>query len=189
MIYMLYPTLLLRLIIFLNWSIQLDFWQPVATLLSSLIARMWVWLKTLWRFWLKDLSIDEMVGAWCFGYCQAHRGLPVGFLLLRYSDLWGKDQELIQSSTSPDPGYHMGKWQKHNRTSQTRAKRSALSQHVTTRQQWTHAKAWQTQDINNTNDPQKNYPLGTVSKNILLEGLDLFHGANLILSSDVDQDT
>ena len=23
----------------------------------------------------------------------------------------GKDQESIQSSTTPDPGYHMGKWQ------------------------------------------------------------------------------
>ena len=36
---------------------------------------------------LKDLSIDEMVGTWCFGCCQAHQGLPVGFLLLRYSVL------------------------------------------------------------------------------------------------------
>ena len=25
-----------------------------------------------------------------------------------------KDQESIQSSTTPDPEYHMGKWQKHN---------------------------------------------------------------------------
>ena len=33
---------------------------------------------------LKDLSIDEMVGARCFGCCQAHRGLPVGFLLLPF---------------------------------------------------------------------------------------------------------
>ena len=24
-------------------------------------------------------------GAWCFGCCQAHRGLPIGFILLRYS--------------------------------------------------------------------------------------------------------
>ena len=39
----------------------------------------------------------------------------------------------------------------------------------------------------NTNDPQK-YLLGTVSKNILLEGLNQFHGANLTLNSDVDQD-
>ena len=52
---------------------------------------------------------------------------------------------------------------------------------------WTDAKAWQSQDINNTNDPQKKYHLGTVSKNILLEGLNQFHSANL--SSDVDQDT
>ena len=29
-----------------------------------------------------------MVGVWCFGCCQAHRGLPVGFLLLQYSVLW-----------------------------------------------------------------------------------------------------
>ena len=41
----------------------------------------------------------------------------------------------------------------------------------------------------NTNDPQKQYRLGTFSKNILLEGLNRFHGANLNLSSDVDPDT
>ena len=39
------------------------------------------------------------------------------------------------------------------------------------------------------NDPQKKYRLGTISKNILLEGLSWFHGTNLTLSSDVDQDT
>ena len=50
-------------------------------------------------------------------------------------------------------------------------------------------KAWQTQDINNTNDPQKKHRLGTVSKYILLEGLNRFHGANLTLSLDVDLDT
>ena len=55
-------------------------------------------------------------------------------------------------------------------TSQTRAKRSALSEQVTTMQQWTDAKAWQSQHINNTNDPQKKYRLERVSKNILLEG-------------------
>ena len=41
----------------------------------------------------------------------------------------------------------------------------------------------------NINDPQKKYRLGTVSKNILREGLNGFHGANLTLNSDVDQDT
>ena len=40
----------------------------------------------------------------------------------------------------------------------------------------------------NTNDPQKKYHLGMVSENILLECLNLFHGANLTLSSDVGQD-
>ena len=49
-------------------------------------------------------------------------------------------QESTQSSTTPDPGYHMGKWQNHNLISQTRAKSSAISQQVTT-----DAKAWQTQ--------------------------------------------
>ena len=38
------------------------------------------------------------------------------------------------------------------------------------------------------NDPQKKYRLGTVNKNIFLEGLNQFHGANLTLNSDVDQD-
>ena len=32
------------------------------------------------------------------------------------------------------------------------------------------------------NDPQKKCRLGTVSKSILLEGLNRFHGANLTLS-------
>ena len=34
---------------------------------------------------LKDLSIDEMVGPDALAVCLAHRGLSVGFLLLRYS--------------------------------------------------------------------------------------------------------
>ena len=43
------------------------------------------------------------------------------------------------------------------------------------------------QDRNNINYPQKMHRLGTVSKNILLEGLK--RCTNLTLSSDVDQDT
>ena len=39
------------------------------------------------------------------------------------------------------------------------------------------------------NDPQKKHRPGTVSKSILLEGLNRFHSAKLTLSSDVDQDT
>ena len=53
----------------------------------------------------------------------------------------------------------------------------------------TRTKAWQTHDRNNMYDPQKKYRVGTVSNNILLEGLNPFHGTNLTLSSDVDQDT
>ena len=66
------------------WSTQL----LLTTLLSSLIARRWVGLQALWRFRLKALSIDEMVGAWCFCCCQAYQGLSVGFLLLQYSILF-----------------------------------------------------------------------------------------------------
>ena len=39
----------------------------------------------------------------------------------------------------------------------------------------------------NTNDPHKKYTLETVSKNILLKGLNQFYGANLALNFDVDQ--
>ena len=44
------------------WSNQ----SRLATLLSFLIAGRWAGLQTLRWFRLKDLSIDEMVGAWCF---------------------------------------------------------------------------------------------------------------------------
>ena len=39
------------------------------------------------------------------------------------------------------------------------------------------------------NDPHKKYRLGTVSKNILMEDLNQFHGGYLALNSNVDQDT
>ena len=72
-----------RLAIILMYCNRLHAWwstqSRLATLLSSLIARRWVGLR------LKGLSSDEMVGAVCFGCCQAHRRLPVGFLLLPYS--------------------------------------------------------------------------------------------------------
>ena len=41
----------------------------------------------------------------------------------------------------------------------------------------TRMKAQQKQDRNNINDPQKKHRLGTISQNILLEGLNRFHGA------------
>ena len=52
------------------WSTQ----SRLATLLSSLIARRWVGFQTLWWFRLKDLSMDEMVGGWCFGCLSGPRG-------------------------------------------------------------------------------------------------------------------
>ena len=68
-----------RLALALMYCIRLHAWwstqSRLATLLSSLIARQWVELQTLWRFRLKDLSIYEMVGAKCFGCLSG----PPGF--------------------------------------------------------------------------------------------------------------
>ena len=33
------------------------------------------------------------------------------YMIKTHKKKGGKDQESIQSSTTPDPGYHMGKWQ------------------------------------------------------------------------------
>ena len=55
---------------------------------------------------------------------------------------------------------------------------STLSQQTTTRHQQTDAHESITkQDKNSINDPQKKRRLGTVSKNILLEGLNQLNGA------------
>ena len=43
----------------------------------------------------------------------------VSIKMLYKSKKDGKDQESIQSSTTPDPGYHMGKWQQLNITNKT----------------------------------------------------------------------
>ena len=49
-----------------------------------------------------------------------------------------------------------------------------------------HAQRHNKHKTENINDPQMKYPLGTVSKNILLEGLNQFHHSKLSLNSDVD---
>ena len=73
----------------------------------------------------------------------------------------GKDQESIQSSTTPDPGYQ---WESDNVTIKIRnerAKRSALSKQETTMHQQTDAHESITkEDRNIINDPQKNHRLG-----------------------------
>ena len=95
------------------------------------------------------------------------------------------------------------------------AKRSGLSQQVTTKLQGADKIVLQTQNTNNIKDPQKKHHLGTVSKKISvgtvpkhnqqkgstkeatpwngqqkksLEGLIMFGGTNLTLIFDVNQD-
>ena len=80
-------------------------------------------------------------------------------------------------------------WESNTNTINITNKSQEVSHFLGDHQQWTDTKAWETQDTKNTNDPQKKYRLGTVSKNILLESLTQFHSANLTLSSDVDQGT
>ena len=55
---------------------------------------LWYRYLCLFKFCKHLAEVDStghetlMVGAWCFGCCQSHRGLPVGILLLRYSVLF-----------------------------------------------------------------------------------------------------
>ena len=83
-----------------------------------------------------------------------------------------------------------GKVTNSQKTPQTRAKRSALSQQVTTKHIQTdahrHSKHKSEQKHKRST---KEVPPWNGQKNILLEGLNRFNGANLTLNSDVDQDT
>ena len=84
----------------------------------------------------------------------------------------GKDQESIQSSTTPDPGYHTSESDKNTIRHHKREPMGVIpfpaGDHRleallrATRQQRTDAKARQTQDINNTHDPQKKYRIGSL---------------------------
>ena len=60
----------------------------LVTLLSSLIARPVGRATGTVAVAAVDLFVGGMVGAWYFCCCQAHLGLPVGFLLLRCSGLF-----------------------------------------------------------------------------------------------------
>ena len=88
-----------------------------------------------------------------------------------------KDQESIHSSTTPDPGYQ---WESDNFTVKhhKREPRGQLfhSRWPKVSRNRQHENITK-QDRNNINDPQKKRCLRTVSKNILLEGLNRFHGA------------
>ena len=83
----------------------------------------------------------------------------------------GKDQESIQSSTTPDPGYQ---WESDNVTKDFTNESQEVSPFpaVNKRHQKTDVHESITkQDRNNINDPQKKHRLGTGSKNILLEDI------------------
>ena len=68
-------------------------------------------------------------------------------------------------------GHIMGKWQKHKKHHNKRAKMLTLSQQVTTRLQWTDKKAWQKQNINNKMIHKRSTALEWSVKN-LLDGLN-----------------
>ena len=73
----------------------------------------------------------------------------------------GKDQESIQSSTTPDPGYQ---WESDNVTNKSQeVSPFPAGDHKAS----TNRRAWKDivtkQDRNNINDPQKKHRLGTVS--------------------------
>ena len=100
----------------------------------------------------------------------------------------GKDQETIQSTTTPDPEFT---WESNKNTISLTNK----SQEVSPCPAVDHKAAMNSREsMRNTrhkiqNDPQKKDRLGSVSKTILLEVLNRFHGTNLTLSSDADQVT
>ena len=103
----------------------------------------------------------------------------------------GKNQESIQSSTTPDPGYQ---WESDNVTIRHH-KQEPRGQPFPSR--WPQGikktdvhESITKQDRNNINDPQKKHRLETVSKNILPEGFNRFNGAPTSpISSDVNQAT
>ena len=101
-----------------------------------------------------------------------------------------KDQESIQSSTTPGPGYQ---WESDKLTVDTTIESQEVSPfpagdhkaHINRRAQ-RHSKHKTEQKYKRST---KEGPSWNGQQNILLEGLNWFNGANLTLNSDVDQDT
>ena len=89
-----------------------------------------------------------------------------------------KDQESIQSSTTPDPGYQ---WESDKLTVRhhKREPRGHMAQ--------INRRAQRHNKHKTEKHKQKKYSIGTVSKNILLQSLNQFYGANLAFNSDVDR--
>ena len=99
----------------------------------------------------------------------------------------GKDQESIQSIT-PNLTHHLGKWQKHKKTTHVKESQEVspipAGDHKAARDRQDRYNKRQTWNINNKKDPQKKHHLGIVSKKELLEGLNMFNGTGLNLTSD-----
>ena len=79
-----------------------------------------------------------------------------------------KDQETIQSSTTPHPGYHMGKYQKYNKHYQQESSPFTESDHKAA---MNRRESMRNTKHKNTNNPQKKYRLGTVSNKYFTGGL------------------
>ena len=101
----------------------------------------------------------------------------------------GNDQESIQSSTlARDIAWESDKnTRKHQKQESQEVSIFPTDDHKAARSIHGSMAKTKTNKINKK-DPQKKHRLGTVSKK-KLEGLNLFHGTNLTLNSDVDQDT
>ena len=105
------------------------------------------------------------------------------YMLALQSKKKGKDQEPIQSSTTPDSGYQ---WESYKFTTRHQ-NREPRGQPYPSRRTRKHDIKDKTEK--NINESQKKHRLGTVSKEIT-GGLKLVsRRANLTLSSDVDQDS
>ena len=109
--------------------------------------------------------------------------------LCKQSKKGGKDQETIQSSTWPtqDTTWESNKNTIKNHQQEPRGQPFPSRLPQGSDEPMNRRNECMTNTTHkNTDDLQKKYCLGTVSKNILLEGLNRFHSASLALSSDVD---
>ena len=87
----------------------------------------------------------------------------------------GKDLETIQSSTTPDPGYSMGNYQKYNKHHQQEPRGQPFPS------RWPQGSSEQTRKHENNKTQKhkwstKEVPPWNGQYNILLEGLNRFHG-------------
>ena len=96
----------------------------------------------------------------------------------------GKDQDLIQSSTTPDPKYHLESdksTRKHLTQESQEASPFPAGDHKTARNR--QDSITKRRDINNKNDRQKKHRLGTVS-NKSLDGLVWFPPLDLPINDN-----